>query len=134
MTWWALAGVMGWGAGVSVGVDGTVGGGCLVGATCHGVAGTGMTVMASPETDEEWIEVWSAGMTLAESGNLLMMPPRAVDNGDWIRLSTDLVDAGLKAAQVAMDRDFEGVLAVGEEVYNVCVECHQTYVPTLPDL
>ena len=87
-----------------------------------------------PETDEEWIEVWSAGMTLAESGNLLMMPPRAVDNGDWIRLSTDLVDAGLKAAQVAMDRDFEGVLAVGEEVYNVCVECHQTYVPTLPDL
>ena len=87
-----------------------------------------------PETDQEWIEVWSAAMTLAESGNLLMMPPRAVDNGDWIRLSTDLVDAGLKAAQVAMDRDFEGVLAVGEEVYNVCVECHQTYVPTLPDL
>jgi hypothetical protein len=33
-----------------------------------------------------------------------------------------------------MDRDFEGVLAVGEEVYNVCVECHRIYVPTLPDL
>src|SRR5690554_3650197 len=26
-----------------------------------------------PQTDEEWIEVWAAGMALAESGNLLMM-------------------------------------------------------------
>ena len=87
-----------------------------------------------PETDNEWIEVWSAAMTLAESGNLLMMPPRAVDQGEWIRISTALVDVGLKAAQVALDRDFEGVLAVGEEIYNVCVECHRIYVPTLPDL
>jgi len=87
-----------------------------------------------PETDLEWIEVWAAAMTLAESGNLLMMPPRAVDNGEWIRLSTDLVDAGLRAAQIAADRDFEGMLDVGEDIYNVCVECHRMYVPTLADL
>jgi hypothetical protein len=87
-----------------------------------------------PETDLEWIEVWAAAMTLAESGNLLMMPPRALDNGEWIRISTDLVDVGLKAAQVAQARDFEGMLEVGEEIYNVCVECHRIYVPTLPDL
>jgi len=87
-----------------------------------------------PETDLEWIEVWAAAMTLAESGNLLMMPPRAPDQGEWIRISTDLVDVGLRAAQVASDRDFEGMLAVGEEIYNVCVECHRIYVPTLPDL
>jgi hypothetical protein len=87
-----------------------------------------------PETDLEWIEVWAAAMTLAESGNLLMMPPRAPDQGEWIRISTDLVDVGLRAAQIASDRDFEGMLAVGEEIYNVCVECHRIYVPTLPDL
>jgi len=87
-----------------------------------------------PETEAEWIEVWSAGMTLAEAGNLLMMPPRAIDNGDWIRLATDLVDVGLHAAKVAIDEDFEGVLAAGEQIYNVCVECHQLYVPTLNDL
>ena len=87
-----------------------------------------------PETDLEWIEVWAAAMTLAETGNLLMMPPRALDNDEWIRMSTDLVDASLKAAQVASARDFEGMLAVGEEIYNVCLECHQTYVPTLQDL
>jgi hypothetical protein len=87
-----------------------------------------------PETDLEWIEVWAAAMTLAETGNLLMMPPRAVDNDEWIRMSTDMVDVSLKAAQIASARDFEGMLAVGEEIYNVCLECHQTYVPTLPDL
>jgi hypothetical protein len=87
-----------------------------------------------PETDLEWIEVWAAAMTLAETGNLLMMPPRAVDNDEWIRMSTDLVNASLRAAQVASARDFEGMLDVGEEIYLVCLECHQTYVPTLPDL
>ncbi|HEY5665246.1 MAG TPA: hypothetical protein VIV64_00885 [Gammaproteobacteria bacterium] len=87
-----------------------------------------------PETEEEWEAVWAAGLTLAESGNLLMMPPRLIDEEDWIRMSTNLVDVGLRAAQVAIDEDFEGVLALGEEIYNVCVECHRTYVPTLSDL
>src|SRR5690606_39092592 len=30
-----------------------------------------------PESDEEWHDVWSAALTVAESGNLLMMAPRA---------------------------------------------------------
>lgn len=81
-----------------------------------------------PETDEEWEEVWAAGMSLAESGNLLMMPPRAVDD-EWIRISGKLVDAGVGAAAAALARDPDQVLAAGERVYNVCVECHQRYVP-----
>lgn len=87
-----------------------------------------------PETDLEWIEVWAAAMTLAESGNLLMMPPRAPDQQDWIRISTDLVDVGLRAAQIAQARDFEGMLDVGEDIYNVCLECHRLYVPQMQDL
>jgi hypothetical protein len=87
-----------------------------------------------PQTDLEWLELWGDAMTLAESGNLLMMPPRAPDQDEWIRLSTELVDVGARAAQLALDRDFEGVLAVGEDIYNVCSECHEIYVPTLPDL
>lgn len=87
-----------------------------------------------PETDEEWIEVWSAGMALAESGNLLMMPPRAINEEEWMAYSEDLVDAGRAAAQAASDRDFERVLAEGETIYNACVACHRDYVPRLPDL
>jgi hypothetical protein len=87
-----------------------------------------------PQTDDEWLEVWSAAITLAESGNLLMMPPRGRNEPEWIRLSQNMIDVGLAAAQVALDKDFEGVLEHGEYVYNTCVECHQVYVPTLPDL
>lgn len=87
-----------------------------------------------PETDEEWIEVWAAGMALAESGNLLMMPPRAKNEEAWMQYSEDLVDAGLAAAQAALDRDFEGVFDEGEKIYNVCIACHRDYVPRLPDL
>jgi hypothetical protein len=48
--------------------------------------------------------------------------------------SVSLVDAGLAAAQAAIARDFEGVLAEGETIYNACVACHRDYVPRLPDL
>lgn len=81
-----------------------------------------------PETDEEWEEVWAAAVSLAESGNLLMMPPRAVDD-EWVRISAKLVDAGVQAAAAALARDQDQVLAAGEGVYNVCVECHARYVP-----
>lgn len=82
-----------------------------------------------PESDEDWEEVWAAGLSLAESGNLLMMPPRAVDDGDWMRLSGELIDVGLEAAQAAEARDPDAVLEAGERVYNVCVECHDLYLP-----
>lgn len=82
----------------------------------------------TPETDEDWEEVWAAGVSLAESGNLLMMPPRAVDD-EWVRISGKLVDVGVEAAGAALARNPDQVLAAGERVYNVCVECHARYVP-----
>jgi hypothetical protein len=81
-----------------------------------------------PETDEEWEGVWAAAMSLAESGNLLMMPPRAVDDGPWMRYSAALVDVGVEAAAAAAAKDPDRVLAVGERVYNVCLDCHARYV------
>jgi hypothetical protein len=88
----------------------------------------------APETDDEWLEVWAAAMTLAESGNLLMMPPRAYNVEAWMRLSEELVDVGVRAAQAAEAQDFEAVLEVGEHIYAVCLECHQRFVPRMPDL
>ena len=82
-----------------------------------------------PETAEEWEEVWAAAMTLAESGNLLMMPTRAVDNGAWLEYSRALVQVGVRAAEAAERQDPEQIFAAGEEVYNVCVGCHTIYIP-----
>jgi hypothetical protein len=82
-----------------------------------------------PESDDEWEEVWASAITLAESGNLLMMTPRAVDNGAWMRFARALVEVGAKAAEAALAQDPEQIFAAGEEVYNVCTGCHTRYIP-----
>ena len=81
-----------------------------------------------PKTDEEWEVVWGAAMTIAESGNLLMMPSRAKDNDAWMKYSSRLVDVGLEAAKAAEAKNPELVLEKGEEVYNVCTGCHMDYI------
>ena len=81
-----------------------------------------------PQTDEEWEQVWAAGFSIAESGNLLMMAPRAVDEGAWMQFARSLVDAGAAAAAAAEAHDVERVFAAGEQVYNVCTACHARYV------
>src|SRR5919106_222911 len=73
-----------------------------------------------PQNDEEWEAVWAAGVTIGESGNLLMMSGRAKDNDEWTRLSAALVDVGMEAAAAAESKDPEKVLELGEKVYNVC--------------
>jgi hypothetical protein len=84
-----------------------------------------------PQTDEEWEAVWSAGLSIAESGNLLMMAPRAVDEGAWMQFARSLVEAGAEAAASAQARDVERVFAAGEQVYNVCTACHARYAGEL---
>ncbi|MCE2559802.1 MAG: hypothetical protein J4F98_14715 [Acidobacteria bacterium] len=75
-----------------------------------------------PQTDEEWILVRNAAVTLAESGNLLMMDRRKMDDEDWIGWSRDLIDAGDAAMQAADARDVQG-----EQVYFACAGCHAQY-------
>lgn len=87
-----------------------------------------------PESDLEWFEVWSAALTVAESGNLLMMPGRAIDDGEWMRWSAALRDVGKQAAEAALDKDYEGVLNIGGDLYDTCVGCHRLYVPAMDDL
>ena len=82
-----------------------------------------------PKTDEEWEVVWGGAMTIAESGNLLMMPPRMREDPEWARLSSALVDVGVEAAKAARERNPDSVLEVGEKVYNVCTECHMKFIP-----
>ena len=81
-----------------------------------------------PRTDEEWEAVWAAAMTIAESGNLLMMSSRAQDSEDWTKWSSQLVDIGVEAAQAAEAKNPELVLEKGEAVYNVCTGCHMQYI------
>jgi mono/diheme cytochrome c family protein len=87
-----------------------------------------------PQTNEEWELVWAAALSLAESGNLLMMTPRAVDDGAWMQFARSLIEAGVEAAAAAEAHDVDRVFAAGEQVYNVCLGCHTRYVPELRPL
>ena len=80
-----------------------------------------------PETDEEWTLVRNAAVTLAESGNLLMMDRRKMDDEDWLAWCWDLIDAGDAAMQAADARDVQGVFDTGEQVYFACAGCHAQY-------
>jgi hypothetical protein len=58
----------------------------------------------------------------------MMMAPRAIDDGEWMRMSIAMVDIGVEAAEAAEAKNPEAVLEVGERVYNVCLDCHTRYV------
>jgi len=84
-----------------------------------------------PETEAEWERVWAAGITLAETGNLLRIPPRNIDDPEWARLTQAMIDTGMDAARAADAQDHLAVLDEGERIYNVCTECHEIFYPSL---
>src|SRR5438132_12123753 len=54
-----------------------------------------------PANERDWAAIERSALMLAESGNLLMMPGRARDQGDWIKDSRMLLDAGNAAFKAA---------------------------------
>jgi hypothetical protein len=91
---------------------------------------TGLTEF-SPQSTEEWDRARNSAYVIAETGNLLMMSPRARDGGEWMTLSRALVDAGQKAIRAAEAHDTTGVFDVGAEVYEACTNCHAKYAVEL---
>lgn len=84
-----------------------------------------------PQSEEEWIAVESAAFMVAESGNLLMMAERALDDGAWITMSRSLVDIGERALRAAEEMDEQRVFDLGAEMYEVCSSCHARYSPEI---
>jgi hypothetical protein len=80
-----------------------------------------------PTTDEEWEAVRNAAYVVAESGNLLMMEGRAVDDGAWIAMSQSLIEVARTAIAAAEARDEAAVFDAGAEIYYACTACHGAY-------
>lgn len=71
----------------------------------------------APSSQQEWDRVSDSAVILAESGNLLLLGNRSVDQGAWKKWSLALVDAGAVALKAANAKDAEGVFAAGETIY-----------------
>ena len=81
----------------------------------------------APQTNEEWEAVGNSAAALIESGNLMLIGSRAIDKGDWVRMSQALIDAGKVALRATEAKSTEDLLASGEAINESCDTCHQKY-------
>ena len=81
----------------------------------------------APQNDEEWAKVGSAGAAVVESGNLMLTGNRAIDKGDWVKMTRDMMEQGQKAMKAAEAKDKDGIVAAGGDLNNTCDNCHARY-------
>lgn len=81
----------------------------------------------APQTDEEWFKVESAAASVIESGNLMLMGNRAIDKGDWVKMTKDMMEQGKHAMAAAKAKDKDKIVEAGGELNTTCDTCHARY-------
>jgi hypothetical protein len=84
-----------------------------------------------PKTNEEWVAIRNHAVTLAESGNLLMMVPRAKDGGEWMARSRELVESSERAIRAAEAKNADQLFTAGGDIYEACSNCHRQYMEAI---
>ena len=82
-----------------------------------------------------WTAVENAGITLAESANLLTLPGRTCANGkpvpmrnaDWAPLVQELRDAGMSVYKAAQTKNVDTMLEAVDKMTVSCSNCHDLY-------
>jgi hypothetical protein len=82
-----------------------------------------------PKNDHDWKAIRGAALTLAESGNLLLMGSRARDQDRWAKDTKLLIDAGTAAFRAAQKKDMQAILDLNEQLTASCTTCHRHYRP-----
>jgi hypothetical protein len=81
-----------------------------------------------PDGDKEWADARRSAMTLAESGNLLIMRNRAAN---WIADARMLTDVGAAAYTAADAKDAKALCALADRIDASCTTCHKQFRPTV---
>jgi hypothetical protein len=81
----------------------------------------------APKTDEEWAKVGSAAAAVVESGNLMLMGSRAIDKGDWVKMTRDMMEKGKAAMKATEAKDKDKIVEAGGELNTTCDNCHARY-------
>jgi hypothetical protein len=85
------------------------------------------TKETAPTTDAEWQAIANSAVILVESGNLLLLGNRAVDNDEWITRTKAFMDKAVAARQAAEAKSVDGIFAAGSDLNETCDACHQKY-------
>src|SRR5688572_13892302 len=75
----------------------------------------------SPTTEEGWLGVENGATIVAESANLLMLPGRAVDDGEWMTFAGAMADEAMKAKAAAQEKNRDRLFDAGASLYQACV-------------
>jgi hypothetical protein len=81
----------------------------------------------APQNDEEWAKVANAAAAIIESGNLLLMGDRAIDKGDWVKMTRAFMEQGKLALKAAEAKDKDGIVNAGGDLNTTCDNCHAKY-------
>lgn len=83
-----------------------------------------------PTTEAGWQAAENGAATVAEAANLLLLPSRRKDDGDWVKYAQALSDVALEAMEATEARDSDRMGVVGGKLDEACEACHQKYLPT----
>jgi hypothetical protein len=81
----------------------------------------------APQTDEDWVKVASAAAAVVESGNLMLTGSRAIDKGDWVKMTHAMMEQGQKAMKAAAAKSTDGIVEAGGDLNVTCDNCHARY-------
>jgi hypothetical protein len=81
-----------------------------------------------PTSADAWTAAQLQALTLAETGNLLMIGSRAVDKTEWMKMARAMVDAAADAAAAAAKKNAETFATAGDTLYETCESCHAKYM------
>ncbi len=81
-----------------------------------------------PADEKEWADVRRGALTLAESGNLLIMRNRAPA---WVADAKLLMDAGTAAYKAADAKDTRALATLADRIDASCITCHKQYRPAI---
>ena len=84
-----------------------------------------------PKDENEWAAARRDAMNLAESANLLMMPGRVREQGDWMTHVKMLADVGTAAYKAAEEKNVQALTAVAAPLDASCTSCHKQYRPNV---
>ena len=84
---------------------------------------------SAPKTEVEWNAIRNQALMLAESGNLLLMPGRVREKGNWVQDSKMMIAAARDAFKATLAKDMNGVLAQSDRLSESCIACHKEYRP-----
>ena len=81
----------------------------------------------APKNDKEWEAVGDSAAAIVESGNMLLVSDRLVDNREWVSYTQRFIAAGKAALAAADAKNPDRVLAAGSELDETCDACHGKY-------